>query len=824
MICVGAHKNSFDRHEQNVIPRFSSHGPTYDNRVKPELVAPGEKITSALSDGDIFTRQCTVVKMWGTSMATAALAGSVALIRHHLRKVENVSSPSAALLKALLIHSTVNLNNSELSGFGRLDMSLFFTSTGIRGWFRDRTFIDHHASNMYRFTLGPMSPEVNELVRVSLVWTDSGAAMEGSVKSLVNDLDVVLVDSTGGLHFAGNNNTLDTTNVMEQISLSPSWELAAGFSVFVYGGSVHDGSDQPYALVVSGPSLRYVGDAESMPNVRCANNCSGHGDCVAGVCKCHSGYRFIDCSVCDEETVCHGHGTCEAKDMRCTCDNEHFADANCSSCKLGWYGPSCSSNCTCSNRGKCDVVTGECSCQQDKKWGGSGCFEGPNCEFCCKDFTGENCNLRSYWCKEDGWPVVVNDVADGYIQVNGYGSYPPMIVCRWVIEAPRGRRVRLEYLSFDVESPTDAVLVYNSAFEKAEPARSDTGTDAKGVVFFSTSNIVSIVFASQWSHVRRGFLLHYTFEKSTPHDCTLACVGDAFCDTWGGGFCVCDDGRAGWNCGVAVDARKGALELREGEKGGATHVTRLVNEEFQLALKHSSPRWGRADVYVAFDKDLFARHQSRVALRAAVVHSNPGGSLRTVTEEKIGVTSVCTYVRISIGRTLATQNGELNISFTLLYNASLSSVAGDYVNYLAAAYLAKSESNAAYKGDNDDAYSLKVYCISSLPSTVPSSVFGDLSPSARPGSKGSMRTFLGLALFVFVVYLFSTFCVAFTCRSLSSSEDIAWAEIPAEEVAVLASPDGGEEADDDVSRGSVEGLFSFLPPSSLEREAENARP
>ncbi|RNF21629.1 putative subtilisin-like serine peptidase [Trypanosoma conorhini] len=376
MICIGAHKNSFDRYEQNIIAGFSSPGPTYDHRVKPELVTPGDSIISALSDGNISTRQCTVVSMRGTSMATAALAGSAALMRHHLRKLENVSSPSAALLKALLIHATVNLNNSRMSGFGRLDMSLFFTPTGIRGWFRDRNFIDHHTSNVHHFTLGPVSPEVDEMVRVTLAWTDLGAAMEGSLKSLVNDLDVVVVDSTGVLHFAGSNNTLDTTNVMEQIRLPPSWELAAGFRVLVYGGSVHAGIKQPYALVVSGPSLRYVGDADVMPNVRCANNCSGHGDCVGGVCKCHAGYRFVDCSICDEETVCHGHGTCEAKELRCTCDNEHFADANCSSCKSGWYGPSCSSDCKCSNRGKCDVVTGECACPMDKNVGWIGVFRG----------------------------------------------------------------------------------------------------------------------------------------------------------------------------------------------------------------------------------------------------------------------------------------------------------------------------------------------------------------------------------------------------------------------------------------------------------------
>jgi hypothetical protein len=37
---------------------YSSHGPTNDMRRKPDVVAPGEVITSARSDGNVTSFQC----------------------------------------------------------------------------------------------------------------------------------------------------------------------------------------------------------------------------------------------------------------------------------------------------------------------------------------------------------------------------------------------------------------------------------------------------------------------------------------------------------------------------------------------------------------------------------------------------------------------------------------------------------------------------------------------------------------------------------------------------------------------------------------------
>jgi len=64
---------------------FSSQGPTRDQRFKPDIIAPGESITSAKSDGDLRSFQCStdafadsyaLTTMDGTSMATPLVAGA----------------------------------------------------------------------------------------------------------------------------------------------------------------------------------------------------------------------------------------------------------------------------------------------------------------------------------------------------------------------------------------------------------------------------------------------------------------------------------------------------------------------------------------------------------------------------------------------------------------------------------------------------------------------------------------------------------------------------------------------------------------------------
>jgi Subtilase family len=133
------------------VSTFSSRGPTYDYRIKPDVVAPGEKILSAAARGagpsgsdtpstgtnsssnsSSSSSSCAATYMSGTSMAAPLLAGHAALVRQYFRGGTYTAqliaqglckapyackpaAPSGALLKALLINAGVPVTPPPLS-------------------------------------------------------------------------------------------------------------------------------------------------------------------------------------------------------------------------------------------------------------------------------------------------------------------------------------------------------------------------------------------------------------------------------------------------------------------------------------------------------------------------------------------------------------------------------------------------------------------------------------------------------------------------------------------------------------------------------------
>lgn len=90
---------------------FSSRGPTGDGRMKPDLVAPGEKITSTVPNGGYKVKD-------GTSMATPHVSGAAALLM--ARNTELIGK--AERIKEILLETATDLGRERyFQGRGLID-------------------------------------------------------------------------------------------------------------------------------------------------------------------------------------------------------------------------------------------------------------------------------------------------------------------------------------------------------------------------------------------------------------------------------------------------------------------------------------------------------------------------------------------------------------------------------------------------------------------------------------------------------------------------------------------------------------------------------
>ncbi len=249
---------------------FSSRGPCDDGRIKPDLVAPGTDIIScrtqdsvgyALADYNTWgVYDDYYVYMGGTSMSAPAAAGSAAVARQFLVERAGISNPSAALVKAALMNGAYDMvpgqygtgaeqemtdrpNNAE--GWGRIDLyaSLFASSEHEVSFVDAQPGLSTGGSADYEFVVG--SPGV--AFRVTLAYTDYPGNPVAAVQ-LVNDLDLVVIDSGGATHYPNRLAHADDTNNVETIDIAAP---EAGVYVVRVGATNTPFGPQPYALAVS---------------------------------------------------------------------------------------------------------------------------------------------------------------------------------------------------------------------------------------------------------------------------------------------------------------------------------------------------------------------------------------------------------------------------------------------------------------------------------------------------------------------------------------------------------------------------------------------
>ncbi|MFW0739776.1 S8 family serine peptidase [Flavobacterium sp. T12S277] len=215
--------------QNGVVMPFSSKGPAYDGRIKPELVA---------------------YSMQGTSNSTALATGIITLMKQHYQATYNTPL-SNALTKAILINSAKDLGNPGPDftyGYGNInaDKSLKTIS--------ENRILSGNLTSGQKTSHTIALPANAKNLKITLVWNDLPAAINSNI-SLVNDLDleVVSADNTTILPWILNPDTpqqqavrgKDKINTIEQVTIENP--ASVSYTINVMGSYVSNAS-QEYSI------------------------------------------------------------------------------------------------------------------------------------------------------------------------------------------------------------------------------------------------------------------------------------------------------------------------------------------------------------------------------------------------------------------------------------------------------------------------------------------------------------------------------------------------------------------------------------------------
>jgi hypothetical protein len=231
---------------------FSSRGPATDGRVKPDLVAKGQKQFSTFPTNSYATQQ-------GTSMAAPVVTGISALIVEQYRRTNGGANPDPELLRALLIHGADDIGNAGPDytyGWGLVDAKNSvdtIIADGAKGLRIQRAIVAQGATLEYKIT-------VENNARITLAWSDpENTPYPSSGKALVNDLDLLIIgpsgqtflpyvlnpDSPEALATAG----VNQVDNVEQVNLSG---VPAGtYTIHVSGTHVATNGGQSFVLLAT---------------------------------------------------------------------------------------------------------------------------------------------------------------------------------------------------------------------------------------------------------------------------------------------------------------------------------------------------------------------------------------------------------------------------------------------------------------------------------------------------------------------------------------------------------------------------------------------
>jgi len=216
--------------QNEVIMSFSSKGPAYDGRIKPELVA--------------FSTQ-------GTSNSTALATGIITLMKQYYKTINNTTLTNA-LTKAILINSAKDLGNTGPDftyGYGNINADKCLKTIS-----ENRIISGSLASGQTNSHI-IMLPANAKNLKITLVWNDLPAAINSNI-SLVNDLDIEVIspDATTYLPWILNPDApeqqavrgKDKINNTEQVTVENP--TSGSYTINIMGSYVSNTS-QEYSIV-----------------------------------------------------------------------------------------------------------------------------------------------------------------------------------------------------------------------------------------------------------------------------------------------------------------------------------------------------------------------------------------------------------------------------------------------------------------------------------------------------------------------------------------------------------------------------------------------
>lgn len=159
---------------------FSSFGPLFDGRMAPHVSGVGVDIYSTFLDNYYYSSD-------GTSMATPAVSGAIALMYERYEELKN-EQPTSALIRSVLFNTADDIGNKGPDykfGFGKVNLRKAIETIENENYFSDK--VSNNSNKTYNIEV----PSNAKKLKVTVAWTDQSGTPFAAIP-LVNDIDLLL--------------------------------------------------------------------------------------------------------------------------------------------------------------------------------------------------------------------------------------------------------------------------------------------------------------------------------------------------------------------------------------------------------------------------------------------------------------------------------------------------------------------------------------------------------------------------------------------------------------------------------------------------------